>query len=446
MEKIVDTEGESVKKELKSVITATLLCAALILLLMLLFPSPPSADEEVKQEQTVINLVYAYQNNQWSACIEEVIRRFENANPHIDVQYKIHYEDRVYEDMLYKLAARGEKVDVMQIKEPYAWAESGLIAELPDTLSRQVSTTCTVGDKTYGVCALGTTTGVVYNKAVFAQLGLSVPETYEEFLDICQTLKQNGVIPLGVGGKDLWHFEYWLNHFLRADILSKEPDFLAQCSAGERDWNDPLITDLLTCLNDLFRLGYTDESWPSTPDGALAFHMAEGQVAMVFSGPWLASEALNIDPTLELGWFYVPNTAGQIVAGDSLDVFWTISKDCAQDEARYEAAVALLEFFYSEGVYEDVYTAMAGFSTLTDTSRDQSSADGVLAEIGLAHETADQRIRGYVGDENTPPGFEKKLLILLSRMCAGELTVTETQVLASRYWDECLRQEVSYEN
>lgn len=434
------------KKKLKIGIMAVLLCAVLALLLAVLFPAPSGEKDEGEPQKTVITLVYAYQNNQWSACIEEVIRRFEAANPFIDVQYRIHYEDRVYEDMLYKLAARDEKVDIMQIKEPYAWAESGLIAELPGTLAEQVSPTCTVGGKTYGVCALGTTTGVVYNKTIFSQFGLSVPETYEEFLAICQTLKENGIIPLGVGGKDLWHFEYWLNHFLRADILSKEPDFLAQCSAGERGWNDPLITDLLTHLNDLFRLGYVDESWPSTPDGALAYHMAEGQVAMVFSGPWLASGTLNIDPTLDLGWFYVPNDAGEIVAGDSLDVFWTVSKGCAQDDARYHAAVSFLEFFYSEDVYEDVYTAMAGFSTLTDSSRDRAPAEGILAESNLAHEAADQRISGYVGDENTPPGFEKKLLTLLSRMCAGELTVAETQALASQYWDECLRQEVSYAN
>lgn len=435
------------KRKLKLGIAAVALGAILVLLLTILFPTAPADREDGGQpEQTVVNLVYAYQNNQWSACIEEVIRRFEAENPHIDIQYKIHYEDRVYEDMLYKLAARDEKVDIMQIKEPYVWAKSGLIAELPDALTGQVTTACTVNGKTYGVCALGTTTGVVYNKAIFAHLGLSVPETYAEFLNVCQRLKQNGITPLGVGGKDLWHFEYWLNHFLRTDVLRVEPDFLALCSAGERDWNDPLITDLLTHLNELFTLGYVDESWPSTPDGALAYHMAQGEVAMVFSGPWLASGAMSIDPSLELGWFYVPGVDGEVVAGDSLDVFWTVSGGCARDEIRYHAAVAFLEFFYSEGVYEEIYTAMAGFSTLEDGSRHHIPSEGMLAETALAHNTADYQIRGYVGDENTPPGFEKKLLTLLSRMCAGELTVAETQELAARYWDECLRQEVSYED
>ena len=343
------------KKELKFVTAAVLLFAVLLLLLLALLSRPPNAkNEENVPEQTVINLVYAYQNNQWNSCIEEVIRRFEEANPHIDVQYKIRYEDSVYEDLLYKLAARDELGDIVQIKEPYAWAESGLIAPLPHSLTQQVGTTCAVNGKTYGVCALGTTTGIVYNKEIFADLNLSIPQNYEEFLNLCQTLKENGITPLGVGGKDLWHFEYWLNHFLRADVLSVEPDFLAQCYTGQRDWNDPLITQLLTHFNDLFRLGYVDQSWPSTPDGALAYHMAEKQVAMVFSGPWLASDALNIDPTLDLGWFYVPNTAGCVVAGESLDVFWTVTENCAQDAERYEAAVAFLNYFFSTEVYEEI--------------------------------------------------------------------------------------------
>ena len=435
------------KKELKFTAVAILLCAVLLLLfLVLLSGRSPSENKEDQPKQTVINLVYAYQNTQWNSCVEQVIGLFEAANPHIDVQYEIRYEDTVYEDMLYKLAARDQLGDIVQIKEPYAWAKSGLIAPLPQALAAQVNTTCTVDGKTYGVCALGTTTGIVYNKEIFAELNLSLPRTYGEFLNLCRILSEHGVTPLGVGGKDLWHFEYWLNHFLRADVLSVQPDFLAQCSAGVRSWNDPLIGDLLTHFNDLFRLGYVEESWPSTPDGSLAYQMAQGQVAMVFSGPWLAADALSIDPQLQLGWFYPPTTDGQVVAGESLDVFWTVTQGCAQDPARYDAAVAFLNFFYSPEVYEHIYTSMAGFSTLTDPNRSEGTQQGVLAETGAAHKAADVRISGYVGDENTPPNFEKKLLTLLSRMCAGELTVAQTQALADQYWQECRQQEVSYEN
>lgn len=432
------------KRESRVVLVLVVFCVALMILLAFLLPGGRQAKTEEKPEQTVINLVYAYQNSQWNACVEEVIRRFEEEHPEIDVRYEIRYEDMVYEDMLNKLAARDELGDVVQLKEPYAWAESGLIAVLPETLGEQVAFRCELDGQTYAVAALGTTTGVVYNKTFFETNHLSPPETYREFLALCESLKQKGITPLGVGGKDLWHFEYWLNHFLRADVLSVEPDFLAQCSAGTRDWSDPLITQMLTHLNQLFRSGYVDGSWPSTPDGAMAYHIAEGEVAMVFSGPWLVSDVLGLNPGLELGWFYVPNTAGQVVAGDSVDVFWAVTEGCARDEARYAAAVEFLEYFYSVDVYEDVYTAMAGYSTLTDRSRDRQPEDSVLAEVVADQFAADLHFSAYVGDENTPPGFEKKLLTLLSQMCAGELTVAETQELAHRYWDECLSQEADY--
>ena len=434
------------KRESNNILIAVIICVVLMLVLAYFLPAQPASRKpESESEQTVINLVYAYQNSQWNACVEEVVRRFEEDHPNIDVQYEIRYEDSVYEDVLNKLAARDELGDIVQIKEPYAWAESGLIAPLPQALTEKVGTTCTVNGQTYGVCALGITTGVVYNKILFDQFGLSVPETYEEFLELCEVLKYNGVTPLGVGGKDLWHFEYWMNHFLRADVLSVEPDFLALCDKGERDWSDPLIRTMLSHLNELFRKGYVAETWPATPDGALPYHMAEQEVAMVFSGSWLAADAIALNPQLQLGWFYVPNTAGQVVAGESLDVFWTVTEDCAQDKDRYEAAVAFLEYFYSEDIYEGIYTAMAGYSTLNGSNSYASSSQGMQVDVARAHSGADSHFRAYVGDENTPPGFEKKLLTLLSQMCAGQLNVDDVQTAACKYWSECHGQEVAYE-
>ena len=194
------------KGKLLAAIAALLGVCVLLTLVLTLWQKAPETSRQEDTEQTVINLVYAFQNSQWNACVEEVIRRFEETHPHIDVQYEIRYEDSVYEDLLFRLAARDELGDVVQIKEPYAWAESGLIAPLPQSLSAQVSTTCTVDGETYGVCALGTTTGIVYNKGIFDRFSLTIPTTYDEFLSLCATLKENGITPLGVGGKDLWHF------------------------------------------------------------------------------------------------------------------------------------------------------------------------------------------------------------------------------------------------
>lgn len=47
--------------------------------------------------------------------------------------------------------------------------------------------------------------GFIYNKDVFDKLGISVPTTWEEFLQVCETIKTkgDGVIPIFMP-KDFW--------------------------------------------------------------------------------------------------------------------------------------------------------------------------------------------------------------------------------------------------
>ncbi|MBR5490709.1 MAG: carbohydrate ABC transporter substrate-binding protein [Oscillospiraceae bacterium] len=435
------------KNKLQNLAIILLIVVAIIVVCLLGFVLPKSAEEaESQNPQTTIELVFPYQNSQWTSCIEDIITSFEAARPDIDIKYEILYEDTVYEDILSKKTARNELGDIVQLKEPYAWAETGLIAPLPFRFGESVDFVCSVDDEIYAVCALGSTTGIVYNKAIFDSLGLTPPSTYNEFLKICSVLRSKGITPLGVGGKDLWHLEYWLNHFLRADVLSAEPDFLALCSSGERDWSDPLICNMLRHMNELFALGYVDPQWANTTDSSLAYKMSEGEVAMVFSGPWLASSALALENSMDLGWFYVPNTDGNAIAGESLDVFWAVTAQCAQNSAKKEAAIAFLDHFYSEGAYENLCTEMGSFSTLRDPQRSATPDEGILAEVMEDNAKADIHISDYVGDENTPPGFEKKLLLLLYDMCTGKLSPEEAQDLACLYWDECRAREVAYEN
>lgn len=407
----------------------------LVLLLLDLLGEKEHAEEP---EPIVVNLVYAFQNPQWNASVETVVSRFEADNPDIHVEYEIRYSDMVYEDMLSKLVARDELGDIVQLKEPTAYAEAGLISPLPAALARQCAIRCDLAGEAWATAALGSTTGVVYNKEIFQTCGVEPPQTWGEFLSLCAKLKRQGVIPLGVGGKDLWHLEYWMNHFLRTDILSEDGEFLARCAAGERAWTDEAPGELFTHLSQLFSRGYVDEQWLSTPDSALAYHLAQGEVAMVFSGPWLAFDAQELSPALDLGWFYVPDEQGRTVAGESVDVFWAVTSSCAQDEERYAAAVKFLEYFYSPGVYEDVCADMAGYSTLEDEDRGRYPTTPLIQEVHRARLAADMRISAYVGDADTPAGFEKRMLNILLEMCQGQYGPETAGELAQQAWRRCM--------
>lgn len=46
--------------------------------------------------------------------------------------------------------------------------------------------------------------GFMYNKTMFDELGLTEPETWEEFFQVCDGLKEAGKLPLAFGIKDSW--------------------------------------------------------------------------------------------------------------------------------------------------------------------------------------------------------------------------------------------------
>ena len=43
-----------------------------------------------------------------------------------------------------------------------------------------------------------------YNKEIFEQYNLTPPTTMDEWLNVCKTLKDNGITPISVDGVDRW--------------------------------------------------------------------------------------------------------------------------------------------------------------------------------------------------------------------------------------------------
>jgi raffinose/stachyose/melibiose transport system substrate-binding protein len=86
-----------------------------------------------------------------------------------------------------------------------------------------------VGDDTYGIPTAGTCSGMVYNKKIFADAGITtLPKTEEEFLNDLQIIKDksNGeVIPLYTNYKDNWPLVQWESYRVN---VSGDPNFVNQ--------------------------------------------------------------------------------------------------------------------------------------------------------------------------------------------------------------------------
>ncbi|MCD8230839.1 MAG: extracellular solute-binding protein [Clostridiales bacterium] len=393
-----------------------------------------ATDAEEKTEQVELELVYAYQNPQWNSAIENMIQEFEEAYPDIVINYDVNYEDNVYEDILTRRITRNELGDIVQLKTPEAYAEGGLLGEISEDVAGLVSSVYTYEDKIYGVGAVESTWGVLYNKTLFEKYGLEEPQTYEEFLEICQTLSDNGITPIGIGGSDLWHMEFWVNHFFHTDILTADTDWLKKCSAGEVSWTDEEAVTMMTHLYELCANGYVNASWLTTTDTSLSYMMSEGDVALLYTGPWTASAIEKLNDEMELGWFYIPDESGTVYATDNLDTFWSVTAECAADEEKYEAAMTFLTWFYSDEVYAELCETSCTFP-LTGIEADYGEA-AVLQDAWEAFCDADERVSVYIGNEDTPEDFEKSMLEQVRKIMNGDYSVEEGLQLIQNSWEQ----------
>ncbi len=344
--------------------------------------------EEAQADKVTLSFVYAYQNQEWAEAISESVLRFEEEYPDIIIDAKPQYENITYDATLCKLYARAELGDIVQMKTPFYYAECGALGAITKDVYDDVKEDARyVKDgAVFGLSAVATTTGVIYNKALFDRYGLEEPKTYDEFLELCETLKNNGETPLLFAGADFWHSEYLLNHFMHTgDTIDEAADKIGY----------------------LIKKGYVNPEWQTTYDGQIAYSMSQGKAAMVCTGCTTVKELLDQAPDYDFGWFYLPDRDGNVTITDTKDAFLCITRECELDEQRYQAAETFLKFFYSDENYTQVLKKLYAISVTsfeTDTL-----GDGIYEDIADGY-SSNKRKTSYLGDETYEQQYETEML------------------------------------
>ena len=61
-----------------------------------------------------------------------------------------------------------------------------------------------------------------YNKEIFEKYDLEVPMNWEDYLDVCEVLKNNSVVPQIQGAKDLWQTRHVLDPCTGCSVKGSE--------------------------------------------------------------------------------------------------------------------------------------------------------------------------------------------------------------------------------
>jgi len=138
--------------------------------------------------------------------------------------------------------------------------------------------------KIYGAPVLVASWIMFYNKPVFEEYGLEEPKTWDEFITICDTLKENGVTPIGftIGGG--WTSFFWFQQLL----ASNYPDAYYDICEGRKSWKCDEVKETFELWKDMLEKGYFSD--PGIDLGAdLPPMFAKGECAMTYCGDWFTS-------------------------------------------------------------------------------------------------------------------------------------------------------------
>lgn len=148
---------------------------------------------------------------------------------------------------------------------------------------------------------------VFYNKALFAKAGIEKePATWEEFLSVCEQLKQAGIIPFTFD--DAYAISFFGYHLGRYIGQEEVEDVVVNGKWQETPEVLATATDIQTMADKgYFSAQIMENVWPTGQETEIA----AGKAAMCLNGSWLPNEVKKITgPDFSWGCFSYPAVAG----------------------------------------------------------------------------------------------------------------------------------------
>lgn len=128
--------------------------------------------------------------------------------------------------------------------------------------------------------------GFWYNKQLFADNGIEIPTTWEDFTAAAATLQEAGVQPLTASGVQGWTITRYLSTYLaRANGV----DALQTVAEGEAAFSDPEYLVAAQEVAALGEAGYFGEGVGSRDVDTMTSQFFAGNVGMMYNGSWTLS-------------------------------------------------------------------------------------------------------------------------------------------------------------
>lgn len=241
--------------------------------------------------------------------------------------------------------------------------------------------------------------GVIYNRAIFEEQGLEVPETWDEFIAVCDALQAAGIAPFYGTLADAWT---GMPSWNALGAYPTQDGFFDEMRAeGENVGPDSAVSfekdfiDVMAQQGQLFSYmqeGYRGRTYD---DGNAAF--ANGETAMLLQGIWALSPIKGINPDIDAAIFPYPaadDPADRLLV-TGVDVVVTMGRDTP----HREEALRFIDYLFDQGVIEEF---AASQNMVPSVIGAELSDDPALQSVKPFFD--DGQITGFI-DHQIPPSI-----------------------------------------
>jgi raffinose/stachyose/melibiose transport system substrate-binding protein len=231
--------------------------------------------------------------------------------------------------------------------------------------------------------------GIWYNKAIFAELGLEEPRTFDELLEVAGAVKDAGHQPFAQAGAAGWPLTRLMGMYIFREV---GPDAMAKIRDGEAKLTDEPYVAGAAALQDMAADGLFGDGFNSLePDAATAAFLS-GRAAMTYDGTWLLGSindpAQNEIGAENVGFMPFPAVEGGAGTADqwAANAGAAMALDPAQAGPKVKAWIACIAENYGQQALQDA-GVLSGFRVNGEVSDVPETTAAVQEKLEGVDET-----------------------------------------------------------
>ncbi len=372
---------------------------------------------------------YEPEDNAIGASWGQALEDFQAAHPEVTVEFELKTFEQI-QQTAQMILNTDEAPDVMEINKGNAtaglYAKQGLLTDLTDVaaergwndlLGTSLQTTARYNDQgimgdgpLYGVTTYGEFVMVYYNKDMFAEYGLEVPTSLEEFEAIADTFVEAGIVPISLGASSVWPET---QNFYELVLYEADRDLIEgyQLFASDVDFHGPAFTFGAERLAEHVAKGYYGDNANGVIQDDATAAFAQGNFPMILTGSWMFGSFQTQITDFDWGIFILPGKTYNTGSGGNLLV---VPENAQNKDLAYE----FLDFALGENA-QTVMANSGGIPINADVSQIADDKNRELNEA-FASIVANDGLAFY--PDWPAPGYMDVLGGSLQELIAGSVT------------------------